>query len=104
MTKVTKIRARRSGALTEILVLVNHPMETGWREDKVNHSPVPAHYIEQMTFELNGSVVAQAHLGAGIAANPLTGIALHDARPGDEVVVRWVDNTGEGDTARTTLA
>jgi len=103
MTKVTKIRARRDGALTEILALVNHPMETGWREDKVNHSPVPAHYIEQMTFELNGSLVALARLGPGIAANPLTGIALHDARPGDEVVVSWVDNTGEGDTVRTKL-
>ena len=99
MGKLTKLRVRRKGGRTKILVLVKHPMETGRRPDEETKTPVPAHYIEQMSFEINGRLVAEARLGPGVASNPLTGIALNNARAGDRVTVHWIDNTGESDSA-----
>jgi sulfur-oxidizing protein SoxZ len=103
MSGLTKIRARKTGAATEILVLVKHPMETGWRQDKTSQVPIPAHYIDQISFEFNGKLVAEAHLGPNVDANPLTAIRLENVRSGDKVAVSWIDNWGEGERVETTV-
>jgi sulfur-oxidizing protein SoxZ len=56
-----------------------------------------------MEFALNGTVVAQANLGAGVSKNPLIGIAIAGASSGDTVSVSWIDNKGEGDSAETVV-
>lgn len=96
MTNRTKIKTRRAGDQTEILVLVNHPMETGRRIDKATNTRVAAHYIERMTIRLNGTVVADNNLGPSVAANPLIGIVVDGAKSGDNVMVKWTDNKGQG--------
>ncbi len=101
MAKLTRLRVRAENGRTKILVLVKHPMETGSRLDEETKTPFPAHFIEQMRFEINGRVVAEAHLGPGVAPNPLTGIAISNARSGDRVTVHWIDNRGESDSAET---
>jgi sulfur-oxidizing protein SoxZ len=89
--------------VTEVLVLVKHPMETGWRQDEASQSPIPPYYIDRMSFELNGRLVAQARLRPNVDANPLTTIRLENVRSGDKVAVSWVDNRGEGDRVETTV-
>ncbi len=102
--KLTKIKTRARGGQTEVLVLVNHPMETGRRKNKKTKEKIPAHYIQKMTFEINGKAVAEANLGPGVSKNPLTGIAVKDAKAGDKVKVSWTDNKGESGGAETTVA
>ena len=52
-----------------------------------------------MEFAVNGEVVAQANLGTGVSKNPLIGVGIPNAKPGDTVTVSWVDNKGESDSA-----
>jgi sulfur-oxidizing protein SoxZ len=99
MPKQTKLRIRKNGTRTEVIVLVKHPMETGSRQDDETRRPVPADYIEKMTFELNDVVVAEAWMGPGVAEDPLTSITLKKARSGDKVMVSWIDTRGEGGSA-----
>lgn len=97
MSKKTRLRLRRKGGITEMLVLVRHPMEDGRRFDGEVGQPVSAHYIERMTFSHNGRVIAELRMGPDVAANPLVGIAVEEVVPGDRVGVAWTDNRGESD-------
>ena len=99
MPKQTKLRIRKNGTRTEVIVLVIHPMETGSRQDDETRQSVPADYIEKMAFELNDVVVAEARMGPGVAEDPLTSITLNKARSGDKVMVSWIDTRGEGGSA-----
>lgn len=103
MAKHTKIRTRTMGNHTEVMVLVKHPMDAGGGQDAATGEPISAHHIESMVFELNGAVVAEAHLGPGVAANPLTSIGIKGAQAGDTVTVRWTDNLGESEEAQATI-
>ena len=104
MTTLTRIRTRRKGGQTLVMVLVRHPMESGQRKDATSDRPVSAHYIQTMVFRLNGDVVAQAYLGPGVAANPPTSIVLAGAKAGDRITVRWSDNQGGSGGAQTVIA
>lgn len=95
MANSTKLRLRRQNGKIEVLVLVNHPMETGQRQHKTTKDPIPANYIQTMTIELNGMTVAEANLGPGVAKNPLTGIELNGVESGDRVTTKWTDNKGQ---------
>jgi len=103
MEKLTKLRIRKSGARTEVMVLVKHPMETGSRWGDESRQPVQADYIEKMSFELNGVVVAEVHMGPGVAQDPLTGISLKKAKSGDKVSVSWIDTRGESGSTETII-
>ncbi|MFT7532293.1 MAG: sulfur-oxidizing protein SoxZ [Gammaproteobacteria bacterium] len=102
MATKMKIKKAASGG-HEVLVLAKHPMETGNRKDKKTGEVVPAHYIQTMSFAVNGAEVAQANLSQGISANPLVGISVTNAKAGDKVSVSWVDNKGEGESAEATV-
>jgi sulfur-oxidizing protein SoxZ len=103
MARITKIRTRPSGSNTEILVLVNHPMETGQRKDKKTKKKVPAHYIQKLTIALNGKEVAVADLGVAVSKDPLVGIKVKGAKSGDRVKVSWSDNKGENGGTETSV-
>ena len=91
----TKIKARAKGDVTEILALIQHPMETGQRKDKKTQKLIPAHYIQEVTFEVGGKKAADVSLGSGVSKNPLIGIQVKGAKSGDAIKVSWSDNKGE---------
>jgi len=93
--KQTRIRTKIDGGVTDVLVLVSHPMETGLRTDPKTKEKIPPHFIQKMIFSLNGKEVAVADLGVGVAKDPLLGIKLKGAKPGDKLKVTWSDNKGE---------
>ncbi|MEN8711137.1 MAG: thiosulfate oxidation carrier complex protein SoxZ [Arenicellales bacterium] len=98
----TKIKARAKGDVTEILVLVQHPMETGQRKDKKTAKLIPAHFIQTMNIAVNGKSVADVSMGTGVSKNPLVGVQVKGAKSGDKIKVTWKDNKGEtggGDSA-----
>ena len=103
---LTKIKPRPSkdvAGATEILVLANHPMETGQRVDNKTKQKIPAHFIQSMTIELNGKVVANIDMGVAVSKDPLVGIAVKGAKAGDKVKVSWSDNKGEKGGADATV-
>lgn len=99
----TKIRTRTQDGLIEVLTLVNHPMETGLRKDKTTKAAIPAHFIQQMSIELNGKLVAHVDIGVSVSENPLFGIRLANAKNGDKIKVSWKDNKGETGVAEAAV-
>ena len=100
----TKIRTKSQGGVTDVLVLVSHPMETGQRPDPNDkEKKIPAHYIQKMIFTLNGKEVAAADLGAAVSADPLVGIKLKGAKAGDNLKITWTDTKGESGGGEATI-
>ena len=103
MARETKIRTRKQEGAVEVLVLVNHPMETGLRKDKTSKAVIPAHFIQELSVELNGKLGATAVMGIGVSENPLLGFRFKDAKNGDKVKAVWKDNMGETGTAEAVV-
>jgi sulfur-oxidizing protein SoxZ len=99
-----KIRAKVEGDVTEVKMLIKHPMETGTRKDSKTGELIPAHFIQQVNCEHNGSNVMTALWGVGISKNPYLSFKFTGAKAGDTVKVQWVDNKGESDSAEASIA
>ncbi len=103
MARETKIRTRTQEGQVEVLVLVNHPMETGLRKDKASGKVIPAHFIQELNLALNGKPAATAQMGVGVSENPLLGFRFKNAKNGDKLKVTWKDNKGETGTAEAVV-
>lgn len=88
---------------TEVVVLISHPMETGLRANPQTKEKIPAHFIQKITFLLNGREVAVADAAQGVSKDPLISIRLKDAKRGDRVKVAWSDNLGEKNETEVTI-
>jgi sulfur-oxidizing protein SoxZ len=89
-----KMRAQLKGDVTEVKVLMSHPMETGRKKDEFDRL-IPAHFVQLVTATLNGKTVLEAQWGTGISKNPYLTFRLKGAKVGDIVSVTWRDNLGE---------
>jgi sulfur-oxidizing protein SoxZ len=97
VSELMKIRARVVNGLTEVKVLMLHPMETGRRKNDDNEI-IPAHFIQLVTATLNGKIILQAQWGTGVSKNPYLTFYVNDAKVGDVVGVNWQDNKGESNS------
>ena len=98
-----KIRTRSADGAVEVLVLINHPMETGQRTDRQTKQKIPAHFIQQVVLELNGKVMLTAATGGAVSEDPLLGFRLKSAKNGDKVKLSWRDNKGESGSAESVV-
>jgi len=89
-----KMRAQLKGEVTEVKVLISHPMETGRKKDDFDRL-IPAHFVQMVTASLNGKTVLEAQWGTGISRNPYLTFRLLGAKVGDTVSITWHDNIGE---------
>jgi len=103
MARQTRMRTKTQDGATEVLVLVSHPMETGQRVDPKTKEKIPAHFIQKLSFTLNGKEVAVVDLGVAVSKDPLVGVKLKGAKAGDKVKVTWSDNKGESNNAEATV-
>jgi len=103
MARQTQIRAQMKDGAAEVRVRVTHPMETGQRVDRNTKQKIPAHYIQKMTFSVNGKQVAVTDLGPAVSKDPLVGVRLKGAKAGDKVTVTWSDNKGESGSAEAVI-
>jgi sulfur-oxidizing protein SoxZ len=94
MTTDIKMRAQLKDDITEVKVLMSHPMETGRRKNDANEI-IPAHFVQLVTATLNGKTVLEAQWGTGVSKNPYLTFRLANARVGDTVAVTWLDNLGQ---------
>ena len=86
-----KMRAQLKGELTEVKVLMSHPMETGRKKDDFDRL-ISAHFVQLVTATLNGKTVLEAQWGTGISKNPYLTFRLKGAKVGDIIQVTWLDN------------
>jgi sulfur-oxidizing protein SoxZ len=91
----------RRGEVFEVRVLVQHPMETGFRRD-TKGATIPVNVLDRVSCRIGGRVVFSAELGTGIAANPyLVFTAMAEAS--GPVEVEWSDDRGEKGRASAML-
>lgn len=104
MAHKMRVRTRRQDGKIEILILIQHPMETGLRKDKQTHKLIPAHFIKNVDLEYDGKLVASAELSISISQNPLIGFRLNQGKDGDKIKINWNDNKGESGHTETVVS
>jgi sulfur-oxidizing protein SoxZ len=97
MASSIRVRAILNGDTTEVQTLIQHPMDTGLVKDAKGEL-IPAHYIQQLSFEHNGKAVFLADWGTAVSKDPYVKFAFKGAAKGDEIKVSWVDNQGATDS------
>jgi sulfur-oxidizing protein SoxZ len=98
-----KMRATLTGGVTDIRVLMTHPMETGQRRD-AEGKLVPLHFIQNLTVELNGKTVIEAEISQAVSRNPVFSFRIKGGAKGDKVEVSWLDNQGETNKTEAAVA
>jgi sulfur-oxidizing protein SoxZ len=83
----------RKGEVFEVRVLVQHPMETGFRRD-MDGRAIPINILDKLACRYGGREVFSAELGSGMSANPYVSFFLK-AEASGEIVVEWSDDRGE---------
>lgn len=94
MTAPTRIRAVIKDGVTEVRMLMTHPMESGLRKDAEGNR-VSAHFITEVSVRRNGEVVFVAEFGPSVATNPYLAFSIAGGAVGDEIAVSWRDNRGD---------
>lgn len=94
MTEPIKLRTQIQGEITEIRVLLSHPMETGQRKDDKGNT-LPVHFIQTFAILHNGKPLIDGQLNTSISKNPLFTFRAKGIRSGDKLTVTWLDNKGE---------
>ncbi|HMN34767.1 MAG TPA: thiosulfate oxidation carrier complex protein SoxZ [Chiayiivirga sp.] len=94
MADPMRIRAKLTGDVVEVKVLMSHPMETGLRKDG-DGNVVMGHYITKVTVTCNEREVMSADWGPAVSKNPFLALRFKGAAVGDTVRITWVDTAGE---------
>jgi len=103
MAEPMKIRAVLKGDITEVRVLMVHPMETGQRKD-TNGNVVPMHFIQEVSVRLNGKPVLEGQISQAVSRNPVFSFRLKGAKAGDKIEIAWLDNRGERSQSDAAIA
>ena len=103
MASSIRVRAILNGETTEVQTLIQHPMDSGFIKDAQGQI-IPAHFIQQLTFELNGKTVFLADWGPAVSKDPYVKFAFKGGAKGDELKINWVDNKGASDSSTAKIA
>src|SRR5215831_13589545 len=97
MTARIQLKAKaKKGEVVEIRVLIQHPMETGYRHDDVGN------VINVLSCRYNGVEVFRADLSSGIAANPYVQFYTVAEQSG-ELEFYWIDDEGKQDSEKQSI-
>lgn len=103
MADPMKIRATSNNGVTEVKVLMSHPMETGQRKDSEGKT-VAAHFITEVTATASGKTVLQAYWGQSVSQNPYLSFKFKGGAKGEKIQVNWVDNKGDKRSDEATIS
>lgn len=92
-TRVRVPERLEPGQIGEVRTLIDHPMETGLREDGEGQ-PIPERIINEFRAEFNGKSVLKARLYRAISANPYLRFPIAPNGSG-EATFHWTEDTGE---------
>jgi sulfur-oxidizing protein SoxZ len=103
MASSIRVRATSNGDITEVQALIQHSMDTGLVKNPSGEL-IPAHYIQQLTFECNGKDVFVADWGTAVSKDPYVKFSFKGAKKGDDLKISWTDNKGGSDTTTAKIA
>jgi sulfur-oxidizing protein SoxZ len=103
MASTIRVRAIAKDDTTEVQALIQHPMDSGFVKD-AQGAVIPAHFIQQLTFEHKGKTIFVADWGPAVAKDPYVKFAFKGAAKGDELKISWIDNKGASDSTTTKIA
>ena len=103
MADPMRVRAQLKDGVTDVRVLMSHPMETGLRKDSAGKT-IPALYINDVKASSGGKTVMAAKWGQAISQNPFLQFRFKGAKVGDKVTVTWTDNSGDTRTDEVAIA
>ena len=83
----------KRGEAFEVRVIVQHPMETGFRRD-LQGQAIPVNIVDKLACTYGGREVFRAELGTGIAANPYIAFYVV-ARESGPIEIAWSDDRGQ---------
>ena len=85
-------QSARRGEVIEVRVLVQHPMESGYRYDDAGKL-IPRNVITTLVCTYNGREILRAEMSQGIAANPY--LQFHAlANESGDIEISWIDDEG----------
>ncbi len=102
-TSPIRIRARLREGLTEVHVLMPHPMETGLRAD-AGGQLVAAHHITDVQITVAGRPVLTARMSMAVSQDPLLSLRFKGGQVGERVSVAWTDTRGEQRTDQISIS
>ena len=91
----------RRGEAVEVRVLIQHPMETGFRRN-LEGKRVPRNVLHSLACRYNGVEVFRATLSSGIAANPTLRFYVRAEKSG-ELEFWWLDDDEVEGSAKARL-
>jgi sulfur-oxidizing protein SoxZ len=103
MAEQIKIRAQIQGEVTDIRILLQHPMEIGQRKDDKGQT-FAMNFIQTFTVSLNGKTIIDGQLNTSISKNPLFAFKVRGIKAGDKLSVAWLDNLGDQRRDEITVA
>ena len=103
MASSIRVRATSNGDITEVQVLIQHPMDNGFMKD-AKGDLIAAHFIQELKFECNGRDVFVADWGTAVSKDPYVKFSFKGAKKGDDLKVSWTDNKGGSDTTTAKIA
>ena len=98
-----KVKAKAEDGVTTVKALISHPMETGLVKDKKTGQLIPAHFIQEVVCENNGTTVLTAQWGGAISKNPYLSFRFKGGKAGDTLKLKWMDNKGETDSVEVSV-
>jgi sulfur-oxidizing protein SoxZ len=91
----------KRGEVIEVAILIQHPMETGFRRD-FDGALVRRNCVNALACRYNGVEVFRADLSSGIAANPFLSFFTVAEATG-ELVFTWIDDDYREGSARAAI-
>lgn len=86
-----KVIAKVKDDVATVKLLVKHPMDPG----SVAGSKKPEKFINHLTVKYGDKLVYDMYPTGSVSKNPYIKFAFKGAKKGDNILVEWVDNTGE---------
>jgi sulfur-oxidizing protein SoxZ len=103
MSNSIRVKTKQKGDVTNVKVLIRHPMETGLRKDSKTGQAIPANFIQEVNCQHNGKSVFQALWGIAVSKNPYLTFNVNDVKKGDTLNIGWLDNQGKSDAKSVTV-
>lgn len=92
-----KVKAKQSGEIVKVKMLISHIMETGRRKDDAGKL-IPGHYITEVVARYQDKIVFHVETGSAVSKDPYLAFAFKGGVAGDKLTVSWVDNQGNTET------
>jgi len=89
-----KPKKYKAGDIVKVDFIVIHPMDTGLQKDKKTGNIIPAHFIDNITFSLDGKAFTTMKVWETVSTNPYFSVNLKVPASG-KITVDYTDNTGE---------